>query len=134
GRFVEATREEGTWQMFPRDEEAVQLIQDGRWRHPPHPVQWAIRPRLAGPLGLRRDRETGLAALVMAPPEDCFAVATPYGQEGHRSLYLSLLGQDIKRGQTVSARARLVIRRQVSFADATRIYKDYVQECKRSAE
>lgn len=132
GRFVEATRDRGTWQMFPRDEAAVQLIQDGRWQHPPSPVQWAIRPRLAGPLGLRRDRETGLAGLVMAPPEDCFAVATPYGQQGHRSLYLSLLGQDIQRGQTVSARSRLVVRRRVSFEDAARIYKSYVQECRRS--
>ena len=133
-RFVEATRDQGTWQMFPRDEQAVELIQDGRWGHPPHPVQWAIRPQLAGPLGMRRDRETGLVGLVMAPPEDCFAVATPYGQEGHRSLYLSLLGQDIKQGQTVSARSRLVVRRQVSFADAARIYEDYVQACKRSVE
>ena len=82
----------GDWQMFPRDEDAAQMITDGRWRYPPSPVAWKIGPRLAAPLGVRRDARSGLTALVMAPAEDCFAVATPYGHDNHRSLYLSLLG------------------------------------------
>jgi len=127
--FVEAARDQGIWQMFPRDQRAVKMIRDGRWNQPPNPVQWIIRPTLAGPLAVRRDRQTGLVALVMAPPEDCFAVATPYGEEGHRSLYLSLFGQDVKAGQSVVARSRLIIRRGVSFDDAERIYKEYLRQC-----
>ena len=113
--LLEASRDEGAWQMFPRDERAIEMIRDGRWKQPPNPVQWAIRPTLVGPLGMRRDRQTGLVALVMAPPEDCFAVATPRSDEGHRSLYLSLCGKDVKAGQTAAARSRLVIRPAVSF-------------------
>jgi hypothetical protein len=127
--FLPATRDDGTWHMFPRDKQAVEMIRDGRWKQPPHPVEWAVRPTLAGPLGMRRDRQTGLTALVMAPPDDCFAVATPYGEEGHRSLYLSLCGQDIRAGQTATARSRLVIRPDVSFASAVRIYEEYVGDC-----
>jgi hypothetical protein len=45
----------------------------------------------------------------MAFPEDCFAIATPQENEGHRSLYLSLFGRDLAKGQTLRARTRLVM-------------------------
>jgi hypothetical protein len=118
----------GAWQMFPRDAEALKTIGDGRWTRPPNPVPWAIRPALAAPLAVRRDAATGLAALVMAPAEDCFAVATPYGEEGHRSLYLSLFGRDLRYGETATARARLVIGRGISDAQAIALYRAYSQE------
>ena len=97
------------WQAFPRDDQAVALIQDGRWTFPPSPVDWVIRPRFACPLGVRCSPTTGVYALVTAPAQDCFAVLTPIETEGHRSMYLSLFGQDLKPGQTARARARLVI-------------------------
>jgi hypothetical protein len=97
------------WQAFPRDDQAVSLIQDGRWTFPPSPVDWTIRPRLACPLGVRRCPAADVHALITAPPQDCFAVLTPIETEGHRSMYLSLFGQDLKPGQTARARARLVI-------------------------
>lgn len=126
--LLSAKQSYGPWQMFPRDDEAVKTIQDGRWKRPPNPVDWKIMPQLAGPLAVRRDAKTGLSALVMAPAEDCFAVATPYGEEVHRSLYLSLLGRDLKSGQTATARARLVIGRDISDAKAIEIYEGYVKE------
>ena len=43
------TRAYGVWQAFPRDDQAVSIIQDGRWKIPPSPVDWVIRPRLAKP-------------------------------------------------------------------------------------
>ncbi|MCP4785322.1 MAG: twin-arginine translocation signal domain-containing protein [Fuerstiella sp.] len=132
--FVQATRDKGVWQMFPRDKQAAEMIGDGRWKQPPHPVDWAIRPTLAGPLGMRIDRKTGLVALVMAPPEDCFAISTPFGTEGHRSLYLSLFGQDFKLGQTKAACSRLVVRPGVSFEDAVRIYTEYLKECNEAVD
>jgi hypothetical protein len=114
--------------MFPRDEAAVRIIQDGRWQREPHPVEWQILPALAAPLAMRRDPESGLVALVMARPQDCFAVATPYGEESHRSLYLSLLGCDLEAGQTKTAHTRLAIRRDLSDAGAIECYEAFCRE------
>lgn len=123
--FVLARKERGVWQAFPRDGEAVGTIQDGRWQRPPHPVQWVIMPRLAVPLAMRRDPESGVVALLMAPRNDCFAICTPFGEEGHRSVYLSLFGRDIGPGQTATACARLVIARNLTPADAVQRYEAY---------
>jgi hypothetical protein len=107
--FRAALKSDGDWQMFTRDEAARVLAQDGRWKLEPNPVDWVLRPVLARPLGLRRAPATGLAFAVMAFPEDCFAIATPQENEGHRSLYLSLFGRDLAKGQTLRARTRLVM-------------------------
>ncbi|MGQ9504019.1 MAG: hypothetical protein ACUVQG_14790 [Thermogutta sp.] len=107
--FFKAEEKNGIWQMFPRDETAIQTIRDGRWLRPPHPVEWAIMPTLAYPLAMRRDADTGLVAVIMSRPSDCFAVATPYSGEGHRSIYLSLFGQDLEPERPVTVHARFVI-------------------------
>lgn len=126
--FVEAVKEKGVWQMFPRDEQGVQLIQDGRWKLPPHPVDWKIMPRLAGAMAMRRDAKTGLTALVMARPGDCFAVAMPFGAEGHRSLYLCLLGRDIPAGQSTTTHARLVVGKDISDQQAVQRYEQFMKD------
>jgi hypothetical protein len=123
--FLQAVRQRGVWQMSPRDEAAVQMIQDGRWQRLPHPVDWQILPHFAAPLVMRRDPESGLAVLVMARTEDCFAVSTPYGEESHQSLYLSLLGCDLAAGQAKTAQARLAIRRDLSDAQAIECYETF---------
>jgi hypothetical protein len=126
--FLAAERSAGHWQMFPRDEQAVRTITDGRWKRPPNPVNWKIMPFLAAPLALRRDTQSGLTVVVMAPAEDCFAVATPYGAEGHRSLYLSLLGRDLRAGESATARSRLVIASGMSDQQAAALYEAYTKE------
>lgn len=126
--FLEAKKSNGVWQAFPRDADAEKIIADGRWKHPPNPVDWAIRPALAAPLGLRRDAASGLAALVMASPQDCFAVLMPFSEEPHRSLYLSLFGRDFKTGESASARARLVIGRNISDEQAVKLYEAFLKE------
>jgi len=126
--FLEAAKSAGVWQAFPRDEDAARIFGDGRWGRPPNPVDWKIMPRLAAPIALRRDAKTGLAAVLMAPAEDCFAISTPFGEEGHRSVYLSLLGRDLKAGEASSARARLVIGREISDQQAVALYRAYVQK------
>jgi hypothetical protein len=129
----------GTYLMFVRDRAAVLRVFDRRWERPPHPVQWSVTRWLAGPLALRRDERSGVAALWMAPPEDCFGIATPYNQTppdgvaGHYSLYLSLFGQDLAAGETARARCRLVVRSGVSDAQAIQMYEDYVKKPKRGA-
>ena len=127
---VEATKQAGDWQMFPRDEEAVRTIADGRWNYPPNPVAWKIRSCLAAPLALRRDVESGLTVVLVAPAKDCFAVSMPYGEESHRSVYLSLFGRDLKAGETGSAHVRLVIGKAISDQQAIELYEAYQNEPK----
>ena len=125
--FVKVTKPMGDWLAFPRNDAAVALIKDGRWQRPPNPVTFKPVVPYAGALGLRRDPKTGLVALVMAPPSDCFAVMMPYGEEGHRSLYLSLFGHDFKSGEQAIARARLVIEKNLSDTQAVRLYNEYLR-------
>lgn len=126
--FQEAVKQAGDWQMFPRDDGAANMITDGRWNYPPDPVDWKIMPRLAAPLALRRDRESGLTAVLMSPAKECFAVSTPYGDENHRSLYLSLFGCDLKAGETVSASARMIIGKNISNDQAINMYETYKKD------
>jgi hypothetical protein len=123
--FVEATQAAGDWQMFLRDEAAVPMIGDGRWKRPPNPVDWKIVSRQAAQFAVRRDAPTGLTALLMSPPMDCFAISMPYSGEGHRSVYLSLFGCDLKAGKAASARARLMIGRGISNEKAVALYEEY---------
>lgn len=125
--FVPALKSDGVWQVFLRDDKVAELIGDGRWQHPPHPVKWGIRDMLAAPLGMRRNPELGLTVLVMAPPEDCFAVYTPYSEDSHGSLYLGLLGRDVPAGQTATSRARFVVGRNLTDEQAVEAYRDYVR-------
>jgi len=126
--FMEAKKETGDWQAFPRDDDAVQIIGDGRWQRPPNPVAWKTMPRLAAPLALRRDDKSGLTAVLLAPAEDCFAVSMPYGEENHRSVYLSLFGRDIKSGETDSVRARLFIGRGITDQQAIEMYQAFMKQ------
>jgi hypothetical protein len=107
--FLAAEPSSGTWQAFPRDAAAVLAIKDGRWTHPPSPVDWAIRPAYTKCVGLRRAPASRLTAAIMSSREDCFAILTPHQTEGHRSMYLSLFGRNLKADETARARARLVV-------------------------
>jgi hypothetical protein len=120
--LLPARKEFGDWQMFPRDAAAVSLVTDGRWQIEPHPVDWAILPRLAAPLAVRRAGGAGLLGALMASAADCFAVSTPYTGETHYSIYLSLFGHDLPAGQERRAKARLVISKELSDAEIIERY------------
>jgi hypothetical protein len=125
GTFMEAVKAGGDWQTFPRDEAAAAIYSDGRWNRPPNPVTWKIMPRFTAPLALRRDAKSGLTAVLMSRPNDCFAISMPYGEEGHRSVYLSLFGCDLKKGQEVSAGTRLVVGKNITEDRALELYRAY---------
>jgi hypothetical protein len=126
--LLPARKTYGDWQMFPRDEQVLPISRDGRWGLQPNPVNWTIMPQLAAPLCLRRGAGNGLVAVLMAPSEECFAVATPYEGEGHYSLYMSRFGRDFKAGETAKARTRLVIAPGVSDEQAISLYHQYMKE------
>lgn len=123
--FLAADPSFGMWLAFPRDDVAMAIFRDGRWTIAPSPVEWVKMPRLAKPLGIRRDPATGLAAVLMSPPADVFAICTPQQNEGHHSMYLSLFGRDLKAGETAQARARLLIVEKLSDAGAVAAYESY---------
>jgi hypothetical protein len=118
----------GVWQAFPRDDQAVSIIQDGRWKLPPNPVDWVIRPNLAKPLAIRRCPASDLRVVLMSLSSDCFAILTPFEAEPHRSMYLSLFGKDLKAGETARARARLVVRSNLGSETIDRLYSAYLRK------
>jgi hypothetical protein len=125
--FLAADESQGVWQMFPRDEAALPIIRDGRWKILPSPVDWVIRPPLECPLGMRRNPSTGLTAILMAPRGDSYAVATPHQKESHVSLYLAQFGRTIKAGESATARARLVIGSNVTQKQAVKWYRKFAK-------
>jgi len=124
----------GNYMIFPRDEAAARIVLDGRWDIPPNPVQWCITRWLAAPIALRRHAASGLTAVLMTRPQDCFAVATPYdrkppdGVAGHRSLYFSLFGRDLKAGQTARARMRLIVGTDLSDERIVQRYEAFLKQ------
>lgn len=126
--FRPARKSFGDWQMFPRDEAVLDVVRDGRWKKEPNPVDWVTMPRLGAPVCLRRAPKTDLAVVLMSPPDDCFAIATPYEGEGHYSLYLSLFGRGIKAGETAKTRARFVVATGASDRQVLALYRQYFSE------
>ena len=125
--FLAAKKAFGEWLMYPRDASSADIIRDGRWRLQPNPVEWTILPVLKTPLAYRRDPKTGLTAVLMAPPRDCFAIATPQEGEGHYSLYLSLFGRDLNAGESARARTRLWIAERPSDVQIFRAYRIFTK-------
>jgi hypothetical protein len=127
-RFVEANESEATWHLFPRGPEVIPWVQDGRWKREPNPVAWTIRTPYALPMAMRVDDALEAAVVVMADPRGCFAVATPFGAEAHRSLYLSLFGRDLAVGETAEVKARLVVGRRMGETIILDHWRRFAQE------
>jgi hypothetical protein len=132
--FVRTFPQHGTWQAFPRDDSAFAIVKDGRWTYPPSPVDWLRVANYTRPLAFRRDNANDLAAAVMANAKDCFAVLAPFETEKHRSLYLSLFGQDASPEQPLRAMARLVISRNLTDGAAIRLFRDFAMSSAAQAE
>ena len=126
--FLTAKKSFGNWQMFPRNNDVVPIIRDGRWKKQPNPVDWKIMPSMAMPIALRRGSKTAPTAILMAPRDDCFAIATPYQGEGHYSMYFSLFGRDVRAGQTARARLRLVVTNAASDLEILNLYRKYMKD------
>ena len=126
--FLLADKPFGHWQMFPRDGAVLRIIRDGRWQKEPHPVNWVLMPHIAAPVCLRRGAANDPAAVLMSPPQDCFAIATPYKGESHYSLYLSLFGRNIKAGRTARAHTRFIVAAHPSHRQILQLYEKHMQD------
>jgi hypothetical protein len=129
--FVQITKKEGEWVCFPRDEKADNVLRDGRWGIPPYPVDFKRIAYYGEPLIMRKDPGSGLTVVVMSLRNDCFATLMPYGEDSHRSLYLSLFGRDLKRGESMTAHTRLVTGR-FSEPEILTLYHDFQNKKGRS--
>jgi hypothetical protein len=124
--WIAAEPSHGVWLVFPRDDSALKIIQDGRWKFEPNPVDWVVMPEFSGTAtGIRREPVAGLAAVLMSPRKDCFAVFTPHQMEPHYSMYLSLFGRDLQVGEKAAARCRLVVGPALSTAEVSALAGKY---------
>jgi hypothetical protein len=126
--FVESAKEKGGMQLYPRSADVLLIVNDGRWKHPPYPNNWAIRPALAAPLGMKRQPTSGVTVLIMAPPEDCFAVSTSAQEAGLGAFYLSLFGKDVQKDQTLKSRPRMVFGKDFTDEQALARYQEYLKD------
>ena len=126
----------GTYLAYPRDLNAARMIYDGRWEQGHSPVQWSITRFLAAPLAVMHDAKSDVTFVLMARPDECFAVLMPYnktppdGVAGHRSMYFSLFGGDLKAGKPARARFRLIVGRDITQADAVKRYETFLDDTK----
>ena len=104
----------GIWPFFPRDEAGANLLTDGRHQK----GRWFWRMAIGRRYGMQLAffSKNGVDAILMGRPEDVYAVGATYkGDEtndnvaGHRSLYLSLFGEDFKAGEGRRTQMRMVI-------------------------
>ena len=123
--WIPAEKKWGDWLMFPKNNSATSLIQDGRWQLLPNPVNWTIMPPYVKPIAYR-STTSGMSAIFMAPEGDGFAIACPHQAEGHYSLYFSLFGVDIREGQTVKARVRMTIYANNNVTAVEELYSNWL--------
>jgi len=105
------------YNAWPRDIFAAQMFLDGRWEYGLHsPVPWALGRWFAYPFGFYATGDRKTLAVVMAQPDDCFALCTSYhsddpkdGVAHHNSIYHNLIGRDIGPGWQRTLRQRLTL-------------------------
>ena len=126
--FVDTPKEKGRAQLFPRGDDVMPMIEDGRWTFPPFPNKWTFRQALQAPLGIKSQPASGVTVVIMSPPEDCFAVSMFEQNSGLGCYYLSLFGKDAKKGQTLIGHARMVFGKNITEEQAIQKYQDYLKE------
>ncbi len=104
----------GVWPFFPRDEAGANLLTDGRHQKGRWYWRMAIGRRYGFPMAFFSKGDVDV--LLMGRPEDVYAVGATYEGDAktdnlaaHRSLYLSLLGEDLAAGETRRTQMRMII-------------------------
>ena len=119
--------------LFPRSEAELRTIFDGRWDLPPYPVRYAVPAYFAVPLAYRRHAASGVTALGMADPKECYAICLPVNNppehpdpaNGYQAIYFYFFGRDLRAGETARWRLRWVIGQDLSDADVESRWKEF---------
>lgn len=133
-RLVDQPMIHGIWPFFPRDEAGANRLTDGRHQKGHWFWRMAIGRRYGMPLAFFS--KDGVDAILMGRPEDVYAVGATYkGDEnndnvaGHRSLYLSLFGEDFKAGEGRHTQMRMIIDDFGSDPDKHReLYRSFLND------
>jgi hypothetical protein len=104
----------GVWPFFPRNEAGANLLTDGRHQKGRWYWRMAVGRRYGMPMAFFNKGEVDV--LVMGRPEDVYAVGVTYDGDpetdniaAHRSLYLSMFGEDLVAGEGRRTQMRMVI-------------------------
>jgi hypothetical protein len=113
-RIIDQPMIHGVWPFFPRDEAGAHLLTDGRHQKGRWYWRMAIGRRYGMPLAFFSKGKVD--ALLMGRPEDVYAVGATYSGDtdrdniaAHRSLYLSLFGDDLQAGEGRRTQMRMII-------------------------
>ena len=93
--------------LFPRSEAELKTIFDGRWDLPPYPVRCAVPAYFAQPLAYRRQAQSGVMAVGMADPKECYAICIPVNDppddpnptKGYQGIYFYFFGRNLRQGE-----------------------------------
>lgn len=126
----------GIWPFFPRDEAAANVLTDGRHQKGRWYWRMAIGRRYGMPMAFFSKGE--IDVLVMGRPEDVYAVGATYQGDpktdniaAHRSLYLSLFGEDFVAGEGRRTQMRMIIGKFGSDPDKhTSLYEAFLNDVK----
>lgn len=104
----------GIWPFFPRDEAGANLLTDGRHQKGRWYWRMAVGRRYGMPMAFFNKGDVDV--LLMGRPEDVYAVGATYEGDpetdniaAHRSLYLSLFGEDLVAGEGRRTQMRMII-------------------------
>ena len=133
-RILDQPMIHGVWPFFPRDEQGANLLTDGRHQKGRWFWRMAIGRRYGMPLAFFSN--DGVDAILMGRPEDVYAVGATYkGDEekdnvaAHRSLYLSIFGEDFKAGEGRHTQMRMVIGKYESDPEEhIELYREFLEE------
>ena len=119
--------------LFPRSEAELPTIFDGRWDLPPYPVRYSVPGYFAQPLAYRRHAASGVMAVGMADPRECYAMCIPVNDppedpepaKGYQAIYFYLFGRDLPQGQTARTRIRWVIGQELSSPEVLACWESF---------
>ena len=120
--------------LFPRGEAEMRTIFDGRWDLPPYPVRYTVPGYFALPLAYRRHATSGVTALGMADPKECYAICIPVNNpadvpdpaNGYQAIYFYFFGRDLRLGETVGWRLRWVIGKDLGETEIQEHWESFV--------
>jgi hypothetical protein len=122
--------------IFPRGEAEMKTIFDGRWDLPPYPVRYGAPAFFAHPLAYRRQAKSGVMAVGMGDPRECYAVAIPVNDppddpdptKGYQAIYFYHFGRDLKQGETAKFRVRWIVGQNISDQEILQRWDSFASE------
>ena len=126
GRWIRLQPERNQQMFLPRTPELGRMVLDGRW-------DWftgSLRPHLTEgvydlPVMVTRDEEEEYALIQMADPRECMALSPNNFAPAHD---LSLVGHDVKAGETVTVPIRLLYQKIQNLEEVEKLYQDFCRD------